>query len=260
MKDRLDKIRKILLKKKQIDVTSLSDRLDVSEVTIRRDLDKLEKEDFLKKTYGGAILNENNIESNELIRLFDNKNDPLGEERESIAEVVMNLVNNGEAIYLGSGPTSLAIARYLKKNNSRLTVFTNDLLVASELFNLSQISLVLAGGEMLSSYPAMAGLLAQQVVENFFLQKAFIEVRGVDLDYGYSLNSLIEVEFVKKMLDNCKESFIVADYSLFDEVAFSPLGGISRFQKVVSNIKIPSKYKEFYFKEDITLYNSCDFS
>lgn len=96
MKDRLKKIKKILMDQKQIEVIGLSELLEVSDVTIRRNLDKLEKEGFLKKTYGGAI-------------------------------------------YLGSGPTSLTIARYLKKSNLKLTVLTNDILVAVELFNKSTI-------------------------------------------------------------------------------------------------------------------------
>ena len=260
MKKRLEKIKEIFLQEKQIDVSTLSQRLNVSEVTIRRDLDKLEKEDFLKKTYGGAILLESNVNDNELIQLLDNKADPIKNDRELIAEIVMELIKDGESIYLGSGLTSIVVARYLKKRNRKLTIFTNDLLVASILFNTNQLKVVLAGGEMLDSFPTMTGVLAEQLIDNFYLQKAFIEVNGVDFEYGYSLNSFAEVQFIKKLFKNCKEHFVIADHTLFGKVAFSPLGKLNDFNNVVSNIKIPVEYKEYFFEKDIALYNSCNFS
>lgn len=260
MKDRLNKIKKILQSQKQIEVNTLSELLEVSDVTIRRDLDKLEKEGFLKKTYGGAILVEQNDKGNLLLDLYSRDNDPLKEERDSIAQIVINLVEDDEAIYLGSGPVSLAIAQHLKGSGRKLTVLTNDILVAIELFNISTIKIVLTGGEILSASPVMVGLLSEEAVKKFYLQKAFIEVHGVDLKFGYSLKSLAEVEFINKIIDFCKEPYIVADHSVFNKVAFSPLGKLSVFKRVVSNIKIPDEYKNYYFNNDITLYNSCDFS
>ncbi len=260
MVERLEKIKEILIEEKQIEVSYLSDKLNVSEVTIRRDLDKLEKEGFLKKTYGGAILVENQILDNTLVQLLTEETNELKEERESIAQIVLSLINNGEAIFLGNGPTSLKIARAIKKNNFVLTVLTNDLLVAIELFHTSGIKVVLTGGDLMPSSPVLVGSLAENSTELFYIQKAFIEVSGVDFKFGYSLNSLEEVEFVHKLINYCKESYIVADHTCYNKVAFSPLGKLLLANKVISSIKIPEEYKEFFFNNDVTLYNSCDFS
>ncbi len=260
MKDRIKKIKEIILNQKQVEVTTLSELLEVSDVTIRRDLDKLEKEGFLKKTYGGAILLDQFDTNNLFLELYNKSDGVLLDEQRSIAQIVINLLNDGEAIYLGSGPTCLSIARYIKNSEKKLTVLTNDILVAVELFNKNTVNVVMTGGEIISVSPVMVGSLSKDAVKKFFLQKAFIEVHGVDLKFGYSLNSLAEVEFVNNMLDYCKEAYIIADHTIFNKVAFSPLGKLSSFKKVVSNIKIPEEYKDYYFQNDITLFNSCDFS
>ncbi|AZO93914.1 DeoR/GlpR family DNA-binding transcription regulator [Halocella sp. SP3-1] len=260
MSERIKKIKKLLLEEKQIEVAYLSEQLGVTEVTIRRDLDKLEKEGFLKKTYGGAILIESPIKDNNLFQLLDNQSDKLREERESIVEIVLNIINDGEAIYLGNGPVSLLTARSLKKNNYNLTVLTNDLLIAAELYHTSGIKVVLPGGDLMSSSPVLVGVLAQKSLKEFYLQKAFVEAHGVDFEFGYSLNSMQEVEFVNKIINVSKETFMLADQSRYNQVAFSRLGDIRKFSKVISNIQIPNNYKEFFFNNNITLYNCCDFS
>jgi len=260
MSTRLETIKEMLLDEKQIEVSFLSEQLGVTEVTIRRDLDKLEKDGFLKKTYGGAILIESPIKDNNLVQLLENESDTLREERDTIVQIVLNIINNGEAIFLGNGATSLLVARAIKKSNYNLTVLTNDLLIAAELFHTNGIKVIIPGGDLMSSSPVLVGTLAEKSLGQFYLQKAFIEAHGVDFEFGYSLNSMEEVEFINKIVDVSKDNFIIADHSRYNKVAFSRLGEINRFKKIISNIQIPHDYKEFFFNNDITLYNCCDFS
>ena len=123
---RQERIKELLLKHKQFDVVSLAAMLGVTEVTIRRDPDKLEQEGFIIKTHGGAILKEVSSPPNQAER--------VPPEIIEIGEATALLVNNNEAIFLGGGLTCTQVATNLQ-TKQRLTVMTNDLKVALELNN-----------------------------------------------------------------------------------------------------------------------------
>ena len=126
--ERKNEILSILQKEQRVLVAELSTRYHVTEETIRRDLEKLEKEGFVKKTYGGAVLNKNStIDMPLKIREKTNR-----KEKQKIAQTVASLIEDGESIMLDSSSTSLMIAQELKKKN-KLTVITNSVEVLIEL-------------------------------------------------------------------------------------------------------------------------------
>ena len=126
--ERKNEILSILQKEQRVLVAELSTRYQVTEETIRRDLEKLEKEGFVKKTYGGAVLNKNStIDMPLKIREKTNR-----KEKQKIAQTVASLIEDGESIMLDSSSTSLMIAQELKKKK-KLTVITNSVEVLIEL-------------------------------------------------------------------------------------------------------------------------------
>ena len=127
--ERKNEILSILQKEQRVLVAELSTRYQVTEETIRRDLEKLEKEGFVKKTYGGAVLNKNStIDMPLKIREKTNR-----KEKQKIAQTVASLIEDGESIMLDSSSTSLMIAQELKKKK-KLTVITNSVEVLIELY------------------------------------------------------------------------------------------------------------------------------
>jgi DeoR family fructose operon transcriptional repressor len=253
--ERLQKIREIIIKQKSIEVQSLSELLSVSEVTIRRDLDKLEKEGLIIKTYGGAILNDSYKLGAPLSNIGLPNEDTLIEEKNLIGKIASNMIADGEVIFLGGGTTCLYIAKNIKERN-KLKVITNDIFIAGELYNCIGIKVILTGGDLITSTGILSGPLTLKSLEDIFIDKAFISVSGVNINYGYTVDSYEEVLVYKYLLDKADVAILVADHSKFNKTGFTKLAEIDQFKKVVSNKQVPEEFKNYYFNNNIKLYTT----
>lgn len=250
--ERIRVIKSLLLDKKHVDVSSLSSMLNVSEVTIRRDLEKLEKEKFLTRTHGGAILNE---ETDEEDVVSDLQNDPFFEERMEIGEIANHMIEDHDIILLSPGPTNICIAKkILHKRN--ITVLTNDLNIASELSSNASIKVIMPGGDLDSSSMSLVGKLTEKNIRDFYVSKAFIEVEGVSMQRGYTVRSIEKAAVINEMLHITNQCIIVCLYKAFDYIAFSQIGPITMANKVITNPKIPETYKNTFFKNNIQLFTA----
>lgn len=251
--ERQSKIKEKLFREKRIDVLDLSQLFSVTEVTIRRDLDKLEQEGFLIKTYGGAVLNKE--------YLIDSKNSELEDnsyqEKKMIGKIAAQMVENGEAIFLAPGSTSLEIAKNLK--DKKITVVTNDLMIGFELRDTSGVKVIVTGGDLKQSSSILVGGFALQALSGIYITKAFIEVKGVNFDSCYTLDSNDEVLIINEVLKITNEAIIVADYTKFNKTAFARLGDFKIAKKIISNKQIPVEYKSYYFENSIKLYTTFEF-
>lgn len=251
--ERQSKIKEKLLRDKRVDVVELSRFYSVTEVTIRRDLDKLEQEGFLIKTYGGAVLNKEYLTKYNPIEQDDNSLD----EQRMIGKIASQMIDNGEAIFLSPGMTCLEVARNIK--DKRLTVVTNDLMIGYELRNSSGIKVIVTGGDLKQSTSILVGGFALQALNGIFITKAFIGVKGVNFDSGYTLDSYEEVMVIHELKKISNEIIIVADYTKFNRTAFARLGILTMAKKVISNKQIPAEFKKFYFENAIKLYTTYEF-
>ena len=144
--DRRKMIRELLLEYTHVDVSSLCTFLHVSPATVRRDLDALEQEGFLIKTYGGAVLNGGGEEG----AYLKNAVDPYELQRKTLAAFAVNLIEDGDVVFLGSGATCTHMARQLRVRN-RLNVVTCSLSVALELAGVTGVNTMLVGGSVSGS-------------------------------------------------------------------------------------------------------------
>ena len=143
--ERIRIIKGMFSDKKHINVSDLSTMLSVSEVTIRRDLEKLETENFLTRTHGGAVINED-VTSSE--KEFSNSDfDPYYQQRVEISQIAAHMIEDNDVILLSPGPTNICIARKIL-NKKNLTVLTNDLNIASELSADTGIKVIIPGGDL----------------------------------------------------------------------------------------------------------------
>jgi DeoR/GlpR family transcriptional regulator of sugar metabolism len=253
--ERLKMIRKIVYERKKVDVITLSNELSVSDVTIRRDLEKLESENFLTRSHGGAVLNEYlySIE-NQLILPLDTAN---AYEKNIIGKICSYMVNDNDTIILGPGSTCRFIAKHLA-NKKNIKVVTTDILIAAELMQHSDIKVALTGGDIETQSYQLVGRLAENALSNFFVNIAFVEVDGVSLDRGYSVETIEKGFIIKGIAGVSREVVAVCDYTKFHNNSFSPLGPISMFKRVVSNEQTPNEFKKFYFDNNIQLVTTFD--
>jgi DeoR family fructose operon transcriptional repressor len=245
---RQQRIKELLLKHKRMDVATLAASLGVTEVTIRRDLDKFEKEGFATKTHGGAVLNETTMEE-----IIDSDGAAVPPDIKEIGETTALLVKDREAIYLGSGLTCLQVAVNLK-NKPRLTVMTNDLKVAGELSNAAGIITVVTGGNVLPGSHSLAGDLAIKALAGIHFTKVILGISGASFTHGFTCETVEEALMYKQLLTISNEIIIVADHSKFGRIGFAHLCPMQAVHKLVTNKELDDKFKEFFFENNIKVY------
>jgi DeoR family fructose operon transcriptional repressor len=251
--ERINKIKERLFKEKRVDVFELSELFSVTEVTIRRDLDKLEQMGFLVKTYGGAVLNEELVQK----PVQSESEDGTIEEKRMIGKIASQMIENGDAIFLSPGTTCLEIARNIK--DKKVTVVTNDLSIGYSLRDSIGVKAIVTGGDLIQSTSTLVGGFALQALNGININKAFIGVKGVHMDSGYTVDSYEEVMVIQGVKKISSEVIVVADYSKFNCTGFAKMGDLTMAKKMITNKQIPSEYKKYFFEQAVKLYTTFEF-
>lgn len=250
--ERLKRIRNYLQDNKTVDIVTMSNILRVSEATVRRDFEKLEQENFLVKTHGGAILTEDDLVETD----FENKQNGYDEyffEKTSISDIASFMVNDNSTVILCSGSVCKYIARKIKLKNN-LTVVTIDLTVASELAaQPSNVRILLPGGDLNVVNHQLSGAMTMNNLSSLYFDSAFIDVDGVTIDKGYFVDSIDKAYIIKEILRITENAIAVCDYSKFNKPSFCHLGSLNLFKKVISNEQTPDEFKKYYFENNIKL-------
>jgi DeoR/GlpR family transcriptional regulator of sugar metabolism len=232
-------------------VAELSQRYNVTEETIRRDLEKLEKEGFVKKTYGGAVLNKNiTIDMPLKIREKNNR-----KEKQKIAQIVAGLVEEGECIMLDSSSTSLMIAQELKKK-SKLTVITNSVEVLIELSGSEGIQVISTGGILRNTSLSLVGRNAQEALRHYNVDKAVLSCKGLDIERGVTDSYELEADVKVSMRACAKTTILAADSSKLDHVFFVKVMELSEGDILVMDQNPDKKWIHFLEKRGVKLITS----
>ncbi|PXV93685.1 DeoR family transcriptional regulator [Lachnotalea glycerini] len=244
--ERKNEILAILQKEQRVLVAELSQKYNVTEETIRRDLEKLEKEGFVKKTYGGAVLNSNtNLDLPLRIREKTNK-----KEKQIIAKIVAELIEEGETIMLDSSSTSLMVAKNLKQIR-KLTVITNSVEVLIEFAGNKGINVISTGGMLRESSLSLVGKTAERTLMNFNVDKAVISCKGIDLDKGITESNESEAE-IKSIMRKCAKTTILAiDNSKFDNISFIKVGDLNKNDIVITDKMLQDKWNQYFEEREI---------
>ncbi|WP_333791864.1 DeoR/GlpR family DNA-binding transcription regulator [Muricomes intestini] len=252
--ERLNNIKKILSEKKQMDVSTLAQTLSVTETTIRRDLEKLENENFITRTHGGAVLNET---PQAAVSLFQAKNENTLLYT-PISKIASNFVHDNAVIFLGPGVSSRYIARELHKKIN-VTLVTTDIMVAHDCALYSpQVSVIIAGGNLNTVTLQLSGRVTDSTLKTFFFDYSFLDIDGISLERGYSVDSLDKSYLTRDILELSKKSFAVCTYTAFNKESSSVVGNIRLFEALITNEQAPNEYKEFFFQNNIQIYAAFD--
>jgi len=244
--ERKNAILERLQKEQRVLVAELSQEYGVTEETIRRDLDKLEREGFVKKTYGGAVLNENtNIEMP-----LRNREKMNRTEKQTIAKLVAALVEDGEKIILDSSSTSLMVAQELK-DRKNLTVITNSLEVLIEFSKSKGVQVISTGGVLQGSSLSLVGRNAEKTLENFYVDKAIISCRGLDIRKGVTDSEEADAEVKRSMVSSSKKLILAADNTKFGEVSFAKVLDLKKVDILVTDSLPNDTWKERLAELDI---------
>lgn len=212
--ERYKKILSILERIGSVTVQQLMIELDASESTIRRDLTALDANGQLTKVHGGAIL-KNMVYStrdDEVVhRREQNK-----EAKEKIARYAAGLVTQGDFVYIDAGTTTACMIDYLA--NKQATYVTNAITHAKRLAE-NGCTVYILGGEFKAVTEAIVGEEALMTLEKYNFTKGFWGANGVSIQNGFSTPELKEALIKRKAMENCKECFVLADESKFNQIS-----------------------------------------
>ncbi len=206
MNERQHKIIDLLSKYGKTSVGKLSELMQVSGVTIRQDLTKLEKEGLLKRVHGGAVLHD--AEDISLRLVFNYK------VKQRIAREAARFIGDGETVLLESGSINALLARELKDKKD-LTVITTNLFVAQELRKNRQIKIIIPGGIVQHDSQSLVGDITKKFLSSINFKKAFIGIDGFTGEAGFTSRDLMRAEISNFIVEKSKEVFIVSDSSKF---------------------------------------------
>lgn len=234
--DRQERIVKLLNNKNFVRVSELSSLFEVSEETIRRDFDKLEKQGLLKKLHGGAMLND----SDNSVPSFLQRKKINIDGKELIGIKAAKLVVPGDTIILDSGTTTLYLAQALP--DIEIKVLTYDINIAHELCSKSNIDLIVAGGTQRKNSFSLVGQETIDFLSSFNATKGFLSTSGIHLEKGLSVSNTLEANIKKKIIDCSNEIICLADKTKFDKSAFVSFAKISSINKLICNGIEDDKY------------------
>ena len=253
--ERIKKIKEVLLEYKHVDINTLCSLLSVSIATVRRDLDKLEEEGFLKKAHGGAIINE----VNEFEVLLNGLEDPFSDEKKQIGIIAAEMIEDNDIIFLGGGNTCHQIARSIKDKRN-LTIITNNLNIAIELAHCKNINVMMPGGDLeVADYNlTLVGEATLEYLDKIYFNKTFFTVSGVSLEFGYTDNNKNQATIKKHLIANSNETIVVADSSKFGKRAFTQVCSIDKIKRVITNVQLDDRFKEYFFDSEVKLFTSFE--
>jgi len=205
--ERRKKIKDYLVKNGFASVEELSILFDVSEMTIRRDLDALQHQGLLQRTYGGAMDNEKVF----FEMSFHAKSNQFSDEKERIGRASAQLVSNGETVFIDSGTTTFQVAKFLKEKN--FTIITNSLNIALEMATSPAIDIHVTGGILRKGPLNVFGPQTENFINQIRADKSFIGVEGVDVDSGISVPDPFNAQNKISMVEISKINYVVADHS-----------------------------------------------
>jgi DeoR family transcriptional regulator of aga operon len=216
-------------------ITDLSREFEVSEVTIRNDLEHLERKNQLIRARGGAIHAENHVGIDQ--RLTE-KNKLHTTEKAAIGKKAASLIRDGETIIIDSGSTTAEIVKHLG-NIRQLNVITNALNIANLLMAYSNINVIIPGGYLRQNSMSLVGPLAEKNLRSFYVDKLFLSTDGFDTTQGIYTPNIDEAHLNAMMINIAKEVILVTDSSKFKRKSLAFICTIDKIKTVVTDNKIP---------------------
>lgn len=212
--NRQHQIMEIIVKKGSVTVTELSETLETSESTIRRDLNELDDKGLLKKVFGGAVLKSVSFESSDIE--VESRASQNHSAKEIIAKTAASMIKDGDFVYLDAGTTTELMIPYI---NAKNVVFVTNGFVHAKKLSLFGFKTFILGGEIKISTEAVIGTEVIRQLEKYNFTKGFFGVNGISISSGLTTPDIREANIKEKAFQHCLEKIVLADSTKFSQIS-----------------------------------------
>ena len=245
MNKRQSQILDLLTQNKKLKVTELSEILNVSQVTIRKDLSALEESGIIVREHGYAKLNESDDINNRLAYHYDIK--------QKIAEKAVESIEDGETVMIESGSCCALVALEIAKTKKDVTLITNSAFIADYIRKTGNVRIILLGGEYQEESQVMVGPITRKCAEGFFVDKLFVGTDGFTRETGFTGNDYMRSEAVKDMAKQASNVIIVTDSVKFQQKGVVSLLDTKKVSYVYTDSNIPEETEEYLIENNIKI-------
>lgn len=229
-----------------VKVVDLSKEFDVTEETIRRDLEKLEKEKILVRTYGGAVLTDKTGDDEPFsIRSRENI-----ESKKAIGLAISEIIQDGDVIMMDSSTTSLEVAKVIG-DSKNITLITNSMGLAMEAVQYDKMQVICAGGTLRRKSLSFIGPAAKQSIQNYYADKVILSCKGIHMEKGIMESNEMESEVKNTMINTAKTVILAVDHTKFGNLAMVRALEFSKIDMVVTDTKPSPKWIKYFEKMGI---------
>ena len=228
--ERWRQILSVLAERGHIRVGRLATLLNVSEATVRRDLETMQAQGLLQRTHGGAMLPR----STAFEVSFDESQTKMLAEKRAIGRRAAALVQEGESIIIESGSTTLEFARGLSEMR-KLTVLTNSLAIANALAVNEGIEMMLLGGVLRRQSASLVGSWVSEILQNVRVDRAFLGANALSADFGISAPNPFTAESRRAMLNAARIRIALADHSKLGDEALYRVASLDALDILVTD-------------------------
>jgi DeoR/GlpR family transcriptional regulator of sugar metabolism len=224
------KIIEIIKTNPNVRVSELSESLQVSEATIRRDLDRLQKSGKVKRVHGGAILSEKAAPEPPVIQRASEQS----AQKNRIGKAAADLIQEGDTVFIGSGTTAAAMAQHLL-GRQNITVITNSLSIINSLVQEEGITLITTGGVLRLSELSFIGHITEEALEELRPNKVFMGIRAISLAGGLTNDFMPEVSTDRVIIQSAPEIILLADHTKFNIISTAFVAPLTAVHKIITD-------------------------
>lgn len=247
--ERRNRIEQIINKNKSVLVVELAKQFEVTTETIRGDLEKLEKQGVLVRTYGGATL----VDNSEIELAITERDTVNYEGKQRIGKYAADLIKDCETIFLDASTSAWHLARYIKGKRG-ITVITNAEKIVNELSMCDHIHVVCVGGELTPRNMSYIGRVAEKTIkENYYANKCFFSCRGVTLGRGLVDSSEGEAEIKKAMLSCSESAIFLCDKNKIGKIGVPRISGLDGIDCFITDAQLTDEWQVALAEQDVKL-------
>ncbi len=248
-KDRLENIRTLIKTEQRVAVSELSKAFSVTEETIRRDLEKLEREGLIARTYGGAVLNMGDITR----RInYHRRAQTNVEAKKKIAKLVTEIIPCHSAVIGADSSSTVMEAIHMISDREDLLLMTYSANLIREMAD-AKINIMSTGGILNRKSDSFQGVIARNTLQDYNMDIIMVSCKGLQLTSGIFDTSEDEAELKRIMASRGQKVFLLVDHSKFDQVAFAKLFDLQTVHTVVTDCKPRDEWVEYFMSHNIQL-------